>query len=86
MTIEDKEFLKIWKLARFDMKILLLTHQCKKKKRLNSACFELQKADYKGRKMLQMQIETWINYYLKIMLLSNKKFRRKSTFKESENY
>lgn len=41
MTTEDKEFLKIWKLARFDMQILLLTLQCKKKKRLNSACFEL---------------------------------------------
>lgn len=85
MTKEDKEFFKIWKLARFDMQILLLTLQCKKKKkRLNSACFELQQADYNGRLKLQMQIEIWINYYLKI--LSNNKFRRKSTFKESENY
>lgn len=27
---EDKEFYKIWKLARFDTQILLLTPQCKK--------------------------------------------------------
>ena len=78
MTIEDKEFLKPLENIKNSVN--------KKKKRLNSACFELQQADYKGRKKLQMQIETWINYYLKIMLLSNKKFRRKSTFKESENY
>lgn len=84
MTKEDKEFLKIWKLARFDMQILLLTLQCKKKK--TSACFELQQADYNSRLKLEMQIETQINYYLKFIFLSNNKFRRKNTFKESENY